>query len=33
MASSEYRNYKSGRRYRYLGGHVKRSPYRVAVRN
>jgi hypothetical protein len=31
MTSSEYRNYKSGRRYRYLGGRVKRSPYRVAV--
>jgi uncharacterized protein DUF1883/TIR domain-containing protein len=31
MTSSEYRNYKSGRRYRYLGGHVRRSPYSVAV--
>lgn len=31
MTSSEYRNYKSGGRYRYLGGHVKRSPYRVGL--
>lgn len=31
MTSSEYRSYKSGGRYRYLGGRVKRSPYRVTV--
>lgn len=31
MTSSEYRNYKSGGRYRYIGGLVTRSPYRATV--
>ncbi|MGW2684623.1 DUF1883 domain-containing protein [Streptomyces sp. NPDC001414] len=31
MTRSGYSNYKSGRRYRALGGRVIRSPYRVAV--
>lgn len=31
MTSSEYRSYKSGGRYRYIGGLVTRSPYRATV--
>ncbi|MFF4277164.1 DUF1883 domain-containing protein [Streptomyces sp. NPDC001536] len=31
MTRSEYGNCKSGRRYRYLGGHVTRSPFEVTV--
>ncbi|GCD44070.1 DUF1883 domain-containing protein [Streptomyces paromomycinus] len=31
MTRSEYSNYKSGRRYRYLGGRVTRSPFQVAI--
>lgn len=31
MTRSEYSNYKSGRRYRYLGGHVTKSPHREIV--
>ncbi|HVF05260.1 MAG TPA: DUF1883 domain-containing protein [Frankiaceae bacterium] len=31
MTSSEYRNYKAGRRYHYHGGRVTRSPFRVTV--
>ncbi len=31
MTSSDYNNYKSGRRYRYHGGRVTRSPFHVAV--
>lgn len=31
MTSSDYNNYKAGRRYRYHGGHVTRSPFRIAV--
>jgi len=31
MTSSEYRNYKSGRSYRYAGGKVTRSPFSIAV--
>lgn len=31
MTSSEYNNYKAGRRYRYHGGRVTRSPFRIAV--
>jgi hypothetical protein len=31
MTSSEYNNYKSGRRYRYHGGRVTRSPFHITV--
>jgi len=31
MTSSEYSNYKAGRRYNYHGGRVTRSPFRIAV--
>jgi hypothetical protein len=31
MPRSEYRNYQSGRRYRYYGGKATRSPFRIAV--
>lgn len=31
MTSSEYNNYRAGRRYRYHGGRVTRSPYRLPV--
>ncbi|MFB7931971.1 DUF1883 domain-containing protein [Streptomyces sp. NPDC056039] len=31
MKRSEYSNYKSRRSYRYLGGRVTRSPYRITV--
>ncbi|WP_030183884.1 DUF1883 domain-containing protein [Streptomyces violaceorubidus] len=31
MTRSEYSNYKSGRRYRYLGGRVTRSPFQVTI--
>jgi hypothetical protein len=31
MPFSEYNNYKAGRRYRYHGGRVTRSPFRVIV--
>lgn len=31
MTSSEYNNYKAGRRYRYHGGRVTRSPFRIVV--
>lgn len=31
MTSSDYNNYKSGRRYRYHGGRVTRSPFHVVV--
>lgn len=31
MTQSEYRNYQTGRRYRYHGGRVTRSPFRIAV--
>ncbi|MGI8434104.1 MAG: DUF1883 domain-containing protein [Nocardioidaceae bacterium] len=31
MTSSDYSNYKAGRRYRYHGGRVTRSPFRVSV--
>jgi Domain of unknown function (DUF1883)/TIR domain len=31
MTSSDYNNYKAGRRYRYHGGRVTRSPFRIAV--
>jgi hypothetical protein len=31
MTSSEYHNYKAGRRYRYHGGRVTRSPFRIPV--
>lgn len=31
MTSSEYNNYKSGRKYRYHGGSVTRSPFRIGV--
>jgi hypothetical protein len=31
MPLSEYNNYKAGRRYRYHGGGVSQSPFRIAV--
>lgn len=31
MSRTEYNSYKSGRRYRYHGGRVSRSPFRIAV--
>jgi hypothetical protein len=31
MTSADYSNYKAGRRYRYHGGRVSRSPFRIAV--
>ncbi|WP_410785735.1 DUF1883 domain-containing protein [Kribbella sp. C-35] len=31
MMNSEYNNYKAGRRYRYHGGRVTRSPFRMPV--
>jgi hypothetical protein len=31
MTSSEYNNYKSGRRFRYHGGRVTRSPFHITV--
>jgi Domain of unknown function (DUF1883)/TIR domain len=31
MTLSEYNNYKAGRHYRYHGGRVTRSPFRIAV--
>jgi hypothetical protein len=31
MTRTEYNNYKSGRRYRYHGGRVTRSPFRINV--
>lgn len=33
MDSTNYSNYKNGRRYRYYGGYVTRSPYRITVPN
>lgn len=33
LDSSNYNNYKNGRRYKYYGGFVKCSPYRVVVPN
>lgn len=31
LDSTNYNNYKNGRRYRYYGGYVKKSPYNVIV--
>ncbi len=31
MTSSDYNNYKAGRRFHYHGGRVSRSPFRIAV--
>lgn len=31
MDSSNYNNYKNGKRHRYYGGYVKQSPYRISV--
>lgn len=31
MDSSNFQNFKSGRRHNYYGGHVTRSPYRITV--
>lgn len=31
MTRTEYNNYKAGRRYRYHGGRVSRSPFRITV--
>jgi hypothetical protein len=31
MTSSDYNNYQAGRRYRYHGGRVTRSPFHIAV--
>lgn len=33
MDSSNFQNYKSGRRHKYYGGYVTRSPYRISVPN
>lgn len=33
MDSSNFQNYKSGRRHKFYGGYVTRSPYRVSVPN
>lgn len=33
MDSSNYRNYKNGRKHKYYGGYVKRSPYKIIVPN
>lgn len=33
MNGSDFSNYKSGRAHRYIGGLVKRSPFRMAVPN
>lgn len=33
MDSSNYSNYKNGRKHRYYGGYVKRSPYRITIPN
>ncbi len=33
LDTSNYNNYKNGRRYKYYGGHVKRSPYSLVVPN
>lgn len=33
MDSSNYSSFKSGRRYRYIGGYVKRSPYKATIPN
>ena len=31
LLNSNYNNYKNGRRYKYYGGYVKSSPYRIVV--
>ncbi|MBK5214953.1 MAG: DUF1883 domain-containing protein [Flavobacteriaceae bacterium] len=31
MNSSDFSNYKAGRKHTYYGGHVASSPYRIAV--
>lgn len=31
MDSSNFQNYRNGRRHRYYGGHVKRSPFRLKI--
>ena len=31
MDSTNYSNYKNGRRHHYYGGYVKQSPYRITV--
>lgn len=31
MDSSNYNNYKNGKRHKYYGGYVKQSPYRISV--
>lgn len=33
MDSSNYNSYKNGRRHRFYGGYVKRSPYKIVVPN
>lgn len=33
MDSSNYNNYKKGRKHKYYGGYVKKSPYRIVVPN
>lgn len=33
MDSSNYSSYKNGRRHKYYGGYVKRSPYKIVVPN
>lgn len=31
MDSSDFQSYRSGRRHRYIGGHVTQSPYRITI--
>ena len=31
LDSSNYSNYKNGKRHHYYGGYVKRSPYRISI--
>ena len=33
MDSSNYSSFKNGRRHRFIGGHVKHSPFRVTLPN
>lgn len=33
LDSTNYNNYKNGRRHKYYGGYVKRSPFRISVPN
>ncbi len=33
MDSSNYSSFKAGRKHRFIGGYVKRSPYKVTIPN